>query len=393
MSSGQKAVSAFLSLISTLMVLIVGLWLRWSPWMWLGALVLLFAVWAVATQAAIRARRRDPFPEGSLIEQPAPPPVERQEVYVTRVPLPSGFPDYDFLFSARVRWCPTDPVTGPQLINPGALAVESVLSRASRVAADVEPFRSSFLRHRLDAALGVMEPDGEGHVRAMALDVELSLADEDRERLDRLAAIRKDEAVWEHQRRYEQNKREYLSNDVLTSTGQAVVWWLARNDEHVEKTVKDIGLLARLSSAANDREVDEPFRHLVPEAYPPSPGGQAPPAPQESLFARESPFTHESPTAQRTAGPADLLADFFRTVDFPPGEKESALIADQIALAVAPWNEAAADEIRRRFGVPSAPPHRNDAGPVPPGDGQEGGDQEEDDPDGPGEPGGAPHHP
>ncbi|MFG1669222.1 hypothetical protein [Streptomyces sp. Y7] len=351
MSSGQKTVSAFLSLISALLVLILGLTLRWPLWMWLGTIAVLLAAWALATYSAIRARKRDPFPPGSLIEQPAPPTVERQERYVSGVPLPSSEADYDFLFAARVRWILADPMVGDQLINPGALAVESVLARAGRITADMHPFRSSLGRHQLNAALGVMEPDPDGHLHAMALDVELTLTDEDQHRLDRLAAIRKDEALWEHQRKYEQNKREYLGNDVLTSTGSAVVWWLARNDDHVEKTVKDIGLLARLSSAANDREVDEPFRYLVPEAFPPPPEQHGPLPPQEAPF-------------RPMATAADLFSDFFGKVGFSPGEQEAVLIAEQVACAIASRDTVAAEEIRRRFGGFQAAAHTNGAGPA-----------------------------
>ncbi|QOV39632.1 hypothetical protein IM697_15295 [Streptomyces ferrugineus] len=355
MSSGQKTVSAFLSLISALLVLILGLTLHWPLWIWLSAIAVLLAAWSLATYSAIRARRSDPFPPGSLIEQPAPPPVERREQYVSRVPLPSREADYDFLFSARVRWTPTDPAASDQLINPGALAVQAVLARAGRITATMHPFRSSLVQHQLNAALGVMEADHDGHLHAMALEVELTLTEQDQERLDRLAAIRKDEAVWEHQRKYEQNKREYLGDDVLTSTGSAVVWWLAKNDDHVEKTVKDIGLLARLSSAANDREVDEPFRYLVPEAYPPGPE-------HDRIMAApdpgETPFEH-------LATPADLFSDFFRKVGFRPGEDEAALVADQVAMAIASRDAVTADEIRRRFGGAQAPPHTNGAGPAP----------------------------
>ncbi|MEV0218880.1 hypothetical protein [Streptomyces sp. NPDC050704] len=355
MSSGQKTVSFFLSLICALLVLILGLCLHWPVWMWGGAIVVLLAAWSTATVVATRARRRDPFPPGSLIEQAAPPVVERREFHVTRVPLPSRLPDYDFLFSARVRWCPVDPMSGDQLINPGALAVEAVLTRARYVTAALDPFRSSLVQHELNGALGVMEPDREGHVQAMALDVVLTLSEEDRERLDRLAAIRKDEAVWEHQRKYEQNKREYLGGDVLTSTGSAVVWWLAKNDDHVEKTVKDIGLLARLSSAANNTEVDEPFRYLVPEAFPSEPT-------EHPIPEREMPvFENRVPAA------ADVFADFFRRVGFRPGEDEGALIADQVAMAIASRDAVAAEEIRRRFGQ-TAVPYANGAGPTPAGD-------------------------
>ncbi|NUR40601.1 MAG: hypothetical protein HOV73_11010 [Streptomyces sp.] len=362
MTSGQKTVSAFLSLITGLLVVILGLCLDWAPWMWIAALVLLSALWAVVAYSATRTRRNDPFPPGSLIDLPAPPPVERQELFISRVPLPSLLDDYDFLMSARVRWCSADALTNEQLINPGALATECVLARARAITVGLPPFRSSLVQHQLSAALGVMAPDPGEHVLAMALEIELTLKDEDQERLDRLAAIRKDEAVWEHQRKYEQSKREYLGNDVLTTTGSAVVWWLAKNDDHVEKTVEDIGLLARLSSAANDREVDEPFRHLVPEAYPPPPE-QDWTVPVSS--AEEAP--HERPDPSH----ADVFADFFRRMGFRPGEDEGALIADQVAMAVASRDTVTAEEIRRRFGVRSVRTPTNGSGPAGPTDGED----------------------
>lgn len=357
MTSGQKSVSVFLCLICALLVIILGLCMSWPGWVWLGALGVFATIWIIATLAAIRARRRDPFPSGTLIDAPVPPPADRREVYVSRVPLPSGLADYDFLFSARIRWCPVDPAPNDQLINIGALAVDSVLARARKVTTLLRPLRSSLVQHQLNGVLGVMEEDREGYVRAMALDVELTLTDADQERLDRLASIRKDEAVWEHQRKYEKSKREYLGGDVLTSTGSAVVWWLAKNDDHVEKTVKDIGLLARLSSAANNREVDETFRHLVSEASPPPPAPEhTEPEPGQGAHR----FDHHS------LDPVDLFADFFRRVGFRPGEAESALIADQVAMAIASRDAVTAAEIHRRFGGRPVPPHTNGAGPTSP---------------------------
>ncbi|MEW2398377.1 hypothetical protein [Streptomyces sp. NPDC046862] len=358
MSSGQKTVLAFLSLIYGLVILILGLFLSWPLWVWLGAVAPLLTGWITVPVLAARVRQRDPFPPGTLIEQPAPPVVERRELHITRVPLPSSVPDYDFLFSARVRWCPVDPTSIDQLTNPGALAVDAVLARARMLTGTVEPFRSSLLQHELNGALGVMAPDRENRVQTMALDVVLSLSDADQDRLDRLAAIRKDEAVWEHQRRYEQNKREYLSGDVLTSTGSAVVWWLARNDDHVEKAVKDIGLLARLSSAANNTEVSEPFRHLVPEAFP------TPPVPEQPPVALQP----EEPSGfgSRDANAADLITEAFRRVGIRPGEDDSVLIADQLAEAIAPRDAVTAEEIRRRFAGPvtASHTHPNGSGPT-----------------------------
>ncbi|MFD3574450.1 hypothetical protein [Streptomyces sp. NPDC058644] len=345
MSTGQKTVSTFLTLIGALLVLILGLCLDWPFWVWPTAVVILLSALAVAATTAARARRRDPFPPGTVPDQPIPP-VERREVYVDRISLPSQFPDYDFLFSATVRWCPAEPSADVSLINAGALAMDAVVERARAVTSRREPFRSSLVQQELSGALGVMEADPGGRVRALALDVVLVLPEEDQQRLDRLAAIRKNEDLWEHERNYERNKREYLGGDVLRDTGSAVVWWLAKNDDHVEKAVNDIGLLARLTSAANNEEVAEPFRHLVPEAFPPI----TLPEPESPAFgtphAFEGPFTPEEPTEP---GAADTFTDFVRRLGRTPGDEELMLLSEQVAMAIEDWDEETAQEIRRRF--------------------------------------------
>ncbi|WP_326602226.1 hypothetical protein [Streptomyces sp. NBC_01800] len=72
------------------------------------------------------------------------------------------------------------------------------------------------------------------HLQAMTEDVRPTLHQHDQERLDGLAGVRKDQAVWEHQRKHEQSTHKYLGEDVLKDTGSAVVWWLAKNDEQVD---------------------------------------------------------------------------------------------------------------------------------------------------------------
>jgi hypothetical protein len=100
-------------------------------------------------------------------------------------------------------------------------------------------------------------------VNALAADVTLALAPADRERLRKLNDLRKDEEIWEYERQHERNKRRYLGDDVLKSAGSAVVWWLARHENEIEKAVDMIGPLARIAAAANDDEVPELFRHLL----------------------------------------------------------------------------------------------------------------------------------
>ncbi|MFE0254456.1 hypothetical protein [Streptomyces sp. NPDC059010] len=326
MSSGQKTVSVFLMLISSMLVLILGLYVSWPIWAWPVAVVLLGASWAGATVAASRANRGKPVSD--TVTAPPVPDVERRELSVQDVALPSSLEDYDFLLSATIRWCPEKPYAQETGTHHGGLAVEAVLARARDITAVCDPFRSSLVQHELSGALAEMHPDRSGHIRAMALDVVLRLSEEDQTRLDRLAAIRKDEELWEHERKWEQSRRAYLGDDVLRDTGRAVVWWLAKNDDQVAKTVGDIGLLAQLTSAANNEQVAEPFRHLVPDAFP------------------------EAPAAETSHGPADLFTDFMQGLGFKPGADDCMMVADQVAMAIKEKNPEAAEEIRKRFAPP-----------------------------------------
>ncbi|CAM5298001.1 hypothetical protein [Streptomyces abikoensis] len=263
MSSGHKTVTFFLTVICALLLVILGKCLGWPLWAWLAAAASLVA--APAAVALISSRRKNPLPRELTLEPDLPiPPLERREQRVTRVALPSDTPDYDFIFSATVRWYPIDAPSDAPLVSPGALATDAVLARARTISAQRSPGRCTLVQHELNGELGTMLPDPSGRVYAMAESVDLTLPDQDRERLAKLSGVRKDEAVWEHERRYEQNKRSYLGDDVLKDTGSAVVWWLSRNNDRIDTTVKDIGLLAQLSSAANNQDVPEPFRHLVP---------------------------------------------------------------------------------------------------------------------------------
>lgn len=149
-----------------------------------------------------------------------------------------------------------------------ALAVSWVASRALEVVHREVPGRVNFARYLLEGELGVPLRDRSGRVTALAADVTLSLTPADRERLRKLSDLRKDEEVWEYERQHERNKRRYLGDDVLKSAGSAVVWWLARHEDEIEKAVDMIGPLAQIAAAANDEEVPELFRHLlVPPRY------------------------------------------------------------------------------------------------------------------------------
>ncbi|WP_237547420.1 MULTISPECIES: hypothetical protein [Streptomyces] len=165
----------------------------------------------------------------------------------------------------------------------------------------------------------------------MAENVTLTLHEPDQERLTKLAEIRKDKAVWEHQRTYEQSKREYLGDDVLKDTGSAVVWWLAKNDNHIEKTVADLGLLAQLTSAANDADIPERLQDLIPTS-------------------RET-----STPAEREPTASDHFDAFLTGMGFTSGDDRRGMLTKQIADIIRTQDKhETADELLRRYDPPAA---------------------------------------
>jgi hypothetical protein len=167
--------------------------------------------------------------------------------------------------------------------KPDQLAIDAILERATMLTERVPAADVELLTPRLAADLSFRHPDRTGLLEVWAQDAALSLPDDDRERLDKLANVRKDEEVWEHERAYERNKRTFLREDVLSSTGSAVVWWLARDTSRVEETVNLIGTLAKLV-AAQDREVEPVFRTFVNSLTDPSLRAATPSTPDGNDF-------------------------------------------------------------------------------------------------------------
>jgi hypothetical protein len=335
-TTGSKTTTVFLTVLCGLTLTILGLAQQWPAWAW-PALALLLAA-APVMACRIATMRRGPVPV-TFEEHLTAAPIERTEHHISRVALPSRWDDYDFLISATVRWYALDASAAGRVLNPAGLAVDAVLSRARAITEQRDPGRVSLVQHELNGALGTLLPDSTGQLQAMAEDVRLSLHEHDQERLDRLAGVRKDQAVWEHQRKYEQSKREYLGEDVLKDTGSAVVWWLARNDDQVEKTVADLGLLARLASAANDTDVPERLQDLIPQPR----GEQGAGTPSDG---RVDAF-ERVPTA------ADRFADALNALGLEDADVQR-LLAKQLADAMRDQDHhETAEELVRRFDPPA----------------------------------------
>ncbi|GAA3378577.1 hypothetical protein GCM10020367_58650 [Streptomyces sannanensis] len=338
MTTGSKTTTIFLTTLCGLLLTILGLMQEWPRFAWPALAVFLVGVPAVAFKIA--AVRRGPL-KVDVEEQRTDPPIERRELHVRHVALPSNWADYDFLFSATVRWYPLEVSGNDPVLNPAGLAVEAVLDRARLITEQREPGRPSLVQHELSGALSRMRPDPTGHLQAMAEDITLVLREHDQERLNRLAEVRKDKAVWEHQRKYEQSKRQYLSEDVLKDTGSAVVWWLSKNDDHVEKTVADLGLLAQLTSAANDTDVPERLRDLMPRPHDERP---APDTLQEP-----------APPLEPEPMPADLFEAFLDSMGFTDGDVRRPILVKQIADVIRTQDQhETAEDLLRRFDPPAS---------------------------------------
>ncbi|MEU5493893.1 hypothetical protein [Streptomyces griseofuscus] len=342
MTTARKTTTVFLTILCALLLTILGLTERWPAWIWATLAALLVVVPAAAMKIA--AARRGPVPV-VFEEQLTAPPVERTDCQVSQVALPSLWDDYDFVFSATVRWYLVESPGRAPVLNPAGLAAETVLNRARALTEKREPGLASLVQHELGGLLSRMFPDATGQLQAMAENVSLALRPQDQERLDRLAEVRKDKAVWEHQRTYEQSKRQYLGEDVLKNTGSAVVWWLAKNDEHVEKTVADLGLLAQLTSAANDSDIPERLQELL------SPSRTDGPDEFDETDGPVSPDAFGGAPGHRSA--ADHLSDLFDAMGFPEEDPRRAMLAAQFAHIIKEQNRyETAEEVMRRFAPP-----------------------------------------
>ncbi len=324
---------------------VLGNLLHWSAWLWgfmsmgtaSGSLLLVLAFLGGGHSQADPYGTEEPEPPAAPTEQPY------QETRVVDAALSSALDGYDFLFSATVWWRPVpDHADRSEGASP-ALAASAIVSRALEIVRREQPDRASLARFFLEGELSVPLPDRSGRVMALAADATLTLAPADRERLRRLSDLRKDEEIWEYERQRERNKRRYLGDDVLQSAGSAVVWWLARHENEIEKAVDMIGPLAQIAAAANDEEVPELFRHLL---VPPvgarseaTVGGPlwGDPGPGAGPFDREA-----------EVGAADRLVLLLAAVGVKPDMDEYRVLVNRVlmSLEMAELYEAA-DEIRR----------------------------------------------
>lgn len=272
-SSDKTRLAVLAAVLTTVAVLALSLVVAAPVWVWAAVMVgangiaVLVALQVMHKREQTRLRKvleEQRVAKASAAETPAdqagPEPEAPTHVQypVSAVPLPSAEVDYRFLFSATVCWRQATPKTAVPHASPGDLAVHWILTRARELTVLEKPEEYRVVQHRLAVALGTALAEPYGHVVAWAVDVSLTMTDEDARRLDRLAELRKHERMWEQERRMEISMRRYLSEDVLKDTGSAVVWWLSRHTDQIENSVAMIGHLAQLTAAANSREIPGP---------------------------------------------------------------------------------------------------------------------------------------
>lgn len=327
------------------LVVILLLWSLGSALEWpvLVVLLLLLVVLVVAALAIARALRtsgpaRDPFP-AAPVRSAAPPPAS---VAMGPVPIPSSDPAYRFRFSATVHW-PHQPTDTPEGRNRRAAHVqEALLDRAITAARLIDPGDHAAAGYRIAAALAqpIVAPKAE--VQVWASEVRVELAEEDAERLAKLDRIRKDVQLWEQERAHEKEVRRYLGEDVLSSPGSALVWWLARHEDDIRGSVERIPDLTQISAVARGvpyepvggfRPMGQPYFH--PDESGPNGDG--------------APRAAAGPSAPRS--PADSARDLIDGLF--PDETDRGLFAGQLGELLRRWGK---DDVASSLRDPSNDP-------------------------------------
>jgi hypothetical protein len=301
---------------TVVITLLVGFSTGWN------LVTLLVGVVLVGAVLALRFLLHRHIAPGPPVVRPQAPEAPPNQLKVGPVSIETATPEFRLMFSATVLWRPsrraepalesvlspsnaessrghTSPAqdTAGQMpagqlraerngggerawhADLGALATAAAVERAAEMVRGSSAADSGETSQQLAKDLGWERTDPTGTVRWCAQDVGLNLAGpDDAERLRALSRFRKQVHEWEQNREHEKNLREYLGDDVLTTGGTALVWWLARHlddDQAVPAAVRLINDLSTLSMVAHDRgdfgQVESPF--VVPPPAPPGSDG------------------------------------------------------------------------------------------------------------------------
>ncbi|SFD80419.1 hypothetical protein SAMN04487819_103249 [Actinopolyspora alba] len=281
MTGEEKALLGALGVVAAIVPLVLGLAAGWPAWLWLPLALALAAAPQPLGRRISRQREEQRIreemrqqQEQRQQQQPEQTPSTHPSHQVEGLWVPTQHPEYRLLLSATVHWIPAPGAAGPSPERQQAIAVDAVYRRACAVTAETGALDHGITTHRLRDALGTMRQDPAGHLGAWAQDVSLTLRDTDEQRLRALGDIAKDEEIRQRRRDGERGFREYLTNDALKDTANAVVWWLAQEDvsrQRLEEAVGLVDTLSQLSALAHSPE--EAARHgAAPAQWVPATG-------------------------------------------------------------------------------------------------------------------------
>ncbi len=353
--------------ISLLLPICVGVIFEWAAWITAVVVIVLLAT----TAAVVLRRRQHRVQQSMLAEQwryereqeraqqqappSEPPPAPDPPATTTIIPvrLPSSVDEIPFAFACTVHWLPQRYGSGIVHAEPAALAIQAVLERARQVTELHHPEDSDAAAYVLASALGDSTPDRTNAVTAWAESIKLTVGEEHRTHLQDLTALRRQRQLDVLRIDNERMVRSYLGEEVLTSVGSTVVWWLAQDRTRVRETVDLIGTLAQLSAAANNAKVDGAFQHLMPEHLRPTP------------VQHEIPFEPANGSSGDSNGHAVFVVDSSGTIDnhaepvngsddlLPsPGDEHNTLFGHHLAdLLDRHEHSDLADKTRHRYDV------------------------------------------
>jgi hypothetical protein len=329
-----------------------------GTWTWLWAPLSLMVL-ALALLLSAVTGGQPPLPTTTVRDEP-------RSARVRDTRMASLTEDYEFVFSADVRWRWTE---GPdaRLRNPARAAENAIVTAARVEATKYRAVEVDVAHHALAARLGEAVPVHGGILEVWADDVVLSLPEEDADRLRQLADLRKENNRWEVERSVERIKRAYFADDVFATPGNAVIWDLVRNGADVETTVKRVGSLAQLSEAGKGKDlVDlrERLREWEPEPTPAAEGMEAEDGGGFGTFhASAAPGWHAENSAndhgETPADRAEALAEVIASVE---DDDQRTMFADRLVrvLEHSPLAHLA-PRLRERFDLPGATSSEADA--------------------------------
>ncbi|MFC4562820.1 hypothetical protein ACFO4E_13215 [Nocardiopsis mangrovi] len=270
------------TLCAAVVVAVMPFFYGWWTLLWAPLVLVVLGLSLVASGAFRRpepVRPDVPVFEEALVPMAVPDPVHRHRT--GDVLLRSAWPDYTFVFSAIIcRLERAEPVPGVHR-NPDALAHDLVLQRAAAIAESLTPDLQWLAGSRLAAELGEPVVGGHGSIEVWAEGVSLTVPEEDARRLRSLADMRKEKAVWEHQRARERDRSAYYAEEVLASQGSAIAWCLQFDPAKVRETLDLADTLGELSALVNGPEALSEFSREARAGTAQAPG--MPPWPAEGV--------------------------------------------------------------------------------------------------------------